>query len=54
MATILGYRVILHEDTEYNGFWVEVPALPGCVSQGKTKAEALLNISEAIGLHLSP
>ena len=29
-------------------FVVEVPALPGCVSQGKTREEAILNIQEAI------
>ncbi|MFO1433693.1 MAG: type II toxin-antitoxin system HicB family antitoxin [Candidatus Competibacteraceae bacterium] len=32
-----------------DGFWVaECPSLPGCISQGKTKAEAVLNIKEAI------
>jgi antitoxin HicB len=46
------YTVILHWDDEYNGYWVEVPALPGCVSQGKTKDEALANIKEAMQLHL--
>jgi len=30
-----------------------VPALPGCISQGKTEAEARKNIKEAIKLHLS-
>ena len=29
----------------------EVPSLPGCVSQGKTRDEALMNIREAISLH---
>ena len=46
------YTVILHCDEEYCGYWVEVPALPGCVSQGKSKEEALANIKEAIELHL--
>jgi predicted RNase H-like HicB family nuclease len=33
-----------------DGFWVaECPSLPGCVSQGKTKEEAISNIREAIG-----
>ena len=32
-----------------DGYWVaEVPSLPGCISQGKTKEEALANIREAI------
>ena len=32
-----------------DGYWVaEVPSLPGCVSQGETKAEALANVKEAI------
>ncbi|MBU0609086.1 MAG: type II toxin-antitoxin system HicB family antitoxin [Armatimonadetes bacterium] len=32
-----------------DGFWVvECPSLPGCISQGRTKAEALANIQEAI------
>lgn len=32
-----------------NGYWVvECPSLPGCVSQGKTKEEAIANIKEAI------
>ena len=49
---VLEYTVILHHDPEYKGYWVEVPALPGCVSQGKTKEEALRNIKEAIELHI--
>lgn len=36
-----------------SGLWVaEVPSLPGCVSQGATKEEAVTNIREAIPLHL--
>ena len=32
-----------------DGYWVaEVPSLPGCISQGKTKEEAIVNIREAI------
>ena len=32
-----------------DGYWVvEVPSLPGCISQGKTREEALTNIKEAI------
>ena len=40
-------------DRDEDGMWVvECPAIPGCVSQGKTKAEALENIKEAIALCL--
>lgn len=36
-------------ETDEAGYFVaEVPALPGCLSQGKTKKEALTNIREAI------
>jgi len=48
----LEYTVVLHWDGEYGGYWVEVPALPGCVSQGKSKDDALASIKEAIELHL--
>ena len=35
-----------------DGYWVvECPSLPGCISQGKTKEEALINIKEAIELY---
>ncbi len=40
--------ITLQYDFEYKGFVAEVPSLPGCVSQGKTKKEALKNIREAI------
>lgn len=40
-------------DRDETGTWVvECPAIPGCVSQGKTKAEALRNIEEAIEMCL--
>ena len=36
-----------------DGYWVvECPSLPGCISQGKTKEEALTNIKEAIELYI--
>ena len=41
------YRVIVEPD-EDGVFVVECPALPGCVSQGATRAEALANIHDAI------
>jgi predicted RNase H-like HicB family nuclease len=45
------YTVILHK-AEEGGYWVEVPALPGCFSQGETVEEALTNVREAITAHL--
>ena len=40
-------------DRDESGAWIaECPAIPGCVSQGQTKQEALKNIREAIGLCL--
>ena len=45
------YTIIMHP-AEEGGYWVEVPALPGCLSQGETIEEALANIKEAIEAHL--
>jgi predicted RNase H-like HicB family nuclease len=40
-------------DRDEDGVWiVECPAIPGCVSQGETKAKALRNIEDAIKLCL--
>jgi predicted RNase H-like HicB family nuclease len=40
-------------DRDEDGMWVaECPSIPGCVSQGKTKSEAVKNIKEAIALCL--
>ena len=37
-----------------DGFWVaECPSLPGCVSQGETRAEAIANIREAIEAYIA-
>ncbi len=45
------YTVIIH-GAEEGGYWTEVPALPGCFSQGESVDEALRNIREAIELHV--
>ncbi len=42
----MNYRIVLIESTE--GFSVSCPALKGCHSQGRTKAEAIENIRDAI------
>jgi predicted RNase H-like HicB family nuclease len=44
-------QVILYPGED--GYWVVVcPSLPGCISQGKTKEEAIANIKEAIELYI--
>ena len=40
-------RAIVHP-AEEGGYWAEVPALPGCMTQGETKEELLKNLREAI------
>jgi len=45
------YKIAVHEEPE-GGYWAEVPALPGCFSQGETLAELEENIREAIELYL--
>ena len=40
-------KVLIHA-AEEGGFWAEVPALPGCVSQGETVDEVRVNVREAI------
>lgn len=45
---------IVLEPSEDGGYTVYVPALPGCISEGETKEEALTNIKEAIALYLEP
>ena len=45
------YSVVVHS-AEEGGFWVDVPALPGCYSQGETVEECLSNVREAIELYL--
>ena len=46
-------RVILEKSDE-GGFTVFVPSLPGCISEGNTREEALKNAQEAIQLYLEP
>lgn len=45
------YTVVLQREND-GGYVVSVPALPGCVSQGDTREEALKNIEEAIELYV--
>jgi len=49
----MNVRVVL-EPSDEGGFTATVPALPGCISEGDTREEALANIEEAIRLYLEP
>ena len=40
-------KVVVHE-AEEGGFWAEVPAIPGCATQGDTMDELMRNLHEAI------
>lgn len=40
------FRVVIHAAAE-GGFWGEVPALPGCVSEGDTREECRANVLDA-------
>ena len=40
-------KVVVHE-AEEGGFWAEVPALPGCATEGETMDELIRNLHEAI------
>jgi predicted RNase H-like HicB family nuclease len=45
-------RIVFLYPDEDGYIIAEVPSLPGCISQGETRQEALQNIQEAITLHL--
>jgi len=45
------YRVLVEQD-EDGVFVAEVPSLPGCISQGRTRQEAIENVKEAIAAYL--
>ena len=40
-------KVVVHEESE-GGYWAEVPAIPGCATQGETFEELLQNLHEAV------
>jgi predicted RNase H-like HicB family nuclease len=47
------FKVVL-ELAQEGGYVIYVPSLPGCISEGDSKEEALKNIKEAIELYLEP
>lgn len=46
------YYKVIFEPQEEGGYTATVPALPGCVSEGDTYDETLINVKEAIALYL--
>ncbi len=40
-------KVVVHE-AEEGGYWAEVPAIPGCATQGETLEELMKNLHEAV------
>jgi antitoxin HicB len=46
------YVVVLTADPEGHGYTVTVPALPGCITEGKTVDEALARVRDAIVVYL--
>ena len=49
----MNLKIVLEPSSE-GGYTVYVPSLPGCISEGDTREEALKNIKEAIELYLEP
>jgi predicted RNase H-like HicB family nuclease len=48
------YTEVILEPSDDGGFTLFVPSLPGCISEGDTREEALKNIRDAIELYLEP
>jgi predicted RNase H-like HicB family nuclease len=46
------YTVVVHREDDGSGYYVTVPALPGCFSAGATEDEAVRNAAEAIQAHV--
>lgn len=53
LSEIMKIKVVL-EPSDEGGYTVYVPSLPGCISEGETLEEALLNIQSCIELYLEP
>lgn len=47
------YTILIHRDPDSNMYLVDVPDLPGIVTEGATEAEAIANATEAIRSHLT-
>jgi len=46
VGSAMKFKVVIHP-AEEGGFWAEIPALPGCLSEGESYDEVLANIREA-------
>lgn len=44
---IMKIKIVVHE-AEEGGFWAEVPAIPGCATEGDTMDELMVNLRDAI------
>jgi predicted RNase H-like HicB family nuclease len=51
--TIMKIQIIL-EPSDEGGYTAYIPSLPGCISEGNTREDTLINIREAIDLYLEP
>ena len=51
--TTMKLKIVL-EASEEGGYTVYVPILPGCISEGDTKEEALASIKEAVEIYMEP
>nr|WP_199316997.1 type II toxin-antitoxin system HicB family antitoxin [Chroococcidiopsis sp. [FACHB-1243]] len=47
MAKYIKIKAIIHP-AEEGGYWTEVPALPGCITEGETMEEVMTNLKDAI------
>jgi predicted RNase H-like HicB family nuclease len=53
MKKILKYSIDILPEEDGKGYYVVVPALPGCFSQGRTVEEAMEHVREAVALHIA-
>ena len=51
MSLLLSYKILLRKESE-GGYTVIVPSLPGCITYGTTKDDAISMAKEAIGLYI--
>jgi predicted RNase H-like HicB family nuclease len=50
---VRSYTILIHRDADSGMYLVDVPDLPGVVTEGATEAEAIANASEAIRSHIA-